>query len=105
MSKPVIYEVNLDVDAAIAAAYRAWLGEHVAQMLALPGFLSAQTFDVTDPPPAAGRVALCVHYRLRDAAALRSYFEHHAARMRCDGAARFGGRFSATRRVLGEVTR
>lgn len=96
---PVIYEVNLDVDAALAAEYRAWLREHVAQMLALPGFVSARTFEVVDPP-APGRLCLCVHYRLRDAAALQAYFEQHAARMRGDGAARFGDRVRASRRVL-----
>lgn len=97
---PVIYEVNLDVDAALAAEYRAWLRAHVAQMLALPGFISAQTFEVIDPPSAAVRISLCVHYRLRDAAALQAYFEQHAARMRGDGTARFGSRFTASRRVL-----
>lgn len=96
---PVIYEVNLDVDAALAAEYRTWLREHVAQMLALPGFVSARTFEVVDPP-APGRLCLCVHYRLRDAAALQAYFEQHAARLRGDGAARFGNRFRASRRVL-----
>ncbi|HRO62461.1 DUF4286 family protein [Thermomonas sp.] len=96
---PVIYEVNLDVDAALAAEYRVWLRAHVAQMLALPGFVSARIFEVVDPPT-PGRLCLCVHYRLRDAAALQDYFDHHAARMRADGTARFGSRFTASRRVL-----
>ena len=96
----VIYEVNLDVDAGIEADYRAWLRGHVAQMLALPGFLDARMADVLDPPPAPGRVVLCVHYRLRDEAALQDYFDRHAAAMRGDGAARFGDRFRASRRVL-----
>lgn len=96
----VLYEVNLDVDAAIASDYRVWLRDHVAQLLALPGFVDARIFEVADPPPAPGRVALCCHYRLRDAAALEAYFEQHAPRLRGDGIARFGGRFSASRRVL-----
>jgi len=75
----LIYEVNLEIDAAIADAYRAWLREHVAQMLTLPGFLSAQVFEVLDPPPASGRIALCCQYRLCDADALQAYFDHHAA--------------------------
>jgi RES domain-containing protein len=98
----VIYEVNLDVDACIEADYRAWLRDHVAQMLALPGFVDARMAEVLDPAPAPapGRVAFCVHYRLHDEAALQAYFDHHATAMRGDGAARFGGRFSASRRVL-----
>lgn len=98
----VVYEVNLDVDAAIEAEYRDWLHGHVARMLAFPGFLDARVFDVLDPQPAPGRVVLCVHYRLRDAAALQDYFDRHAAGMRNEGAVRFGDRFSATRRVLRE---
>ena len=96
----VVYEVNLAVDAAIEGEYRAWLREHIADMLALPGFLDARVFDVIDPPPAAGRIAICTHYRLRDAAALQDYFDQHAPRLRGEGMARFGGRFSASRRVL-----
>ena len=95
-----VYEVNIDLDAAIEAEYRGWLREHVAQILALPGFIDAQVFDVAEPTPAAGRVALCVQYRLRDAAALQDYFDQHAARLRGDGVARFGDNFRATRRVL-----
>ena len=52
----VIYEVNLDVDAGIEADYRAWLRGHVAQMLALPGFLDSRMADVLDPPPAPGDI-------------------------------------------------
>lgn len=96
----VIYEVNLDVEAGIAADYRAWLHDHVAQMLALPGFIDARVTEVLDPPPAPGRVVFCVHYRLRDEAALQDYFDRHAAAMRGDGMARFGDQFRASRRVL-----
>lgn len=96
----VIYEVNIDLDAGIEAEYRAWLRDHVAELLALPGFIDAQVFDVVDPGPADGRIGLCVHYRLRDEAALQDYFDQHAARMRGDGIARFGGRFDASRRIL-----
>lgn len=96
----VVYEVNLDVDAAIAGAYRAWLDAHVAAMLALPGFVGARVLDVVDPPPAPGRAAWCVHYALRDDAALDAYLREHAPRMREEGLQRFGDRFRASRRVL-----
>jgi len=96
----VVYEVDIDLDVAVEAAYRAWLPGHVAELLALPGFVDACVFDVLDPPPAAGRVAICMQYRLRDEAALQAYLEQHAPRLRADGIARFGGRFVATRRVM-----
>ena len=38
----VIYEVNLAVDAEIAAAYRAWLAPHIGEVLEVPGFVSAE---------------------------------------------------------------
>ncbi len=96
----VVYEVNIDLDAGIEAEYRAWLPGHVEDILALPGFIDARVADVVDPPPAPGRIAICMHYRLHDEAALQAYFEQHAPRLRADGIARFGGKFVATRRVL-----
>lgn len=100
VDKAIVYEVNIDLDAAIEAEYRAWLPGHVDEILALPGFIDARVFDVAEPPPAAGRIAICMQYRLRDAAALQDYFEQHAPRLRGDGIARFGGKFNASRRVL-----
>jgi len=96
----VIYEVSIEVDAQIEREYRDWLGAHVEAMLALPGFVDAHVFTVAEPVATAGRIGLCVHYRLRDAQALAAYLREHAPRMRVEGSARFGGRFSAARRVL-----
>ncbi len=96
----MVYEVNIDLDAVIETEYRAWLRHHVDEILALPGFIDARVFDVVDPTPTPGRIAICTQYRLRDAAALQDYFDKHAPRLRGDGMTRFGGRFSASRRVL-----
>lgn len=96
----VVYEVGIDLEAGIEADYRAWLDAHVREILALPGFTGARIYDVVEPRPDDGRIALCVQYALRDAAALDAYLHDHAPRLRGDAAARFGGRFRATRRVL-----
>lgn len=96
----VVYEVNLAVEAALLAEYRAWLGVHVAQILALPGFTGAEVWVVTDPPAPDGTAHLCVQYRLRDTASLEDYLRDHAPRLRADGLARFGTRVTAQRRVL-----
>ena len=96
----VVYEVNLAVDAGVLDAYRAWLADHVAEIVALPGFTGATTWDVVDPAPPAGVAQLCVQYALRDAAALEAYLRDHAPRLRADGLARFGERVRATRRVM-----
>ncbi|QWP77191.1 DUF4286 family protein [Lysobacter sp. K5869] len=95
-----IYEVTLDVDASIRADFLNWLRPHIAEICALPGFLGADLHETRDPAPAAGRTALCVRYRLRDAAALEAYLRDHAPRMRADGLARFAGKFEASRRVM-----
>jgi hypothetical protein len=99
----IVYEVNLEVDAAVVGEFRIWLDGHVAQILALPGFTDAALFEVREPAPAPHRHALCVQYRLRDPAALESYLRDHAPRLRADGATRFPGKFTATRRVMLET--
>ena len=96
----IVYEVNLEIDAGIAAEYRRWLDAHVAGILALPGFTGARILEVLEPTPPATRIALCVQYALADAAALDSYLREHAPRLRADGVARFGDGFRAQRRIL-----
>ena len=98
--KRVIYEVNIEVDAAAHDEYRVWLRDHIAEILALPGFAGAKVFEVLEPPPSAGRVGLCVQYALKDRASLDDYLRDHAPRLRADGVARFGDRFQAARRIL-----
>lgn len=98
----IAYEVDIELDAGIEADYRAWLNDHVAEILALPGFTGACVQDVLEPAPAPGRSALCVRYVVRDHAALQHYLAEHAPRLRAEGVARFGGRFRATRRVLAQ---
>ena len=96
----LVYEVNLEVEETIAADYRKWLRGHVAEILALPGFLGASISEVLEPAPTAGFVGLCVRYRLEGEAAFAAYLREHAPRLRADGEARFGGRFRAHRRIL-----
>lgn len=99
----IIYAVELAMPAALRAEYLAWLDGHVRAMLALPGFLDAQTLIRGDPPPAAGCCVVAVHYRLRDRAAFDGYLAHHAGAMRAAGIARFGDRVQASRQVLETV--
>jgi hypothetical protein len=99
-AKRVIYEVNIEVDAAAHDDYRVWLRDHIAEILALPGFTGAKIFEVQEPPPSAGRIGLCVQYALEGGAPLDNYLRDHAPRLRADAVARFGDRFQATRRIM-----
>ena len=104
MTQAVVYEVNLFVQRAVEAPFRAWLDAHVREIVALPGFTGARVFEREDPPAPDGELVLCTQYALRDAAALEAYLHEHAPRLRADGMARFGGQFRAERRVLRALT-
>jgi len=94
----VVYEVELEVDRDLVDPFDTWLRDHIADMLQLPGFLSAEILE--EPASADARVRRVVQYRLIDQPALDTYLREHAARMRAPGVARFGDRFSARRRTL-----
>lgn len=96
----VLYEVSVRVERGIADAYLGWLPGHMQRILALPGFESAEAFEVVETPPGTAHLLLCVHYRLRDADALDAYLREHAAAMRAESAHRFGDRARASRRIL-----
>jgi hypothetical protein len=94
----VLYEVDVDADAEIAGPFDTWLRDHIADLLTLPGFRSAEILEAETPDPA--RVRRIVQYRLRDQAALDSYLREQAPQLRQQGQERFGDRFRAERRVL-----
>jgi len=94
----ILYEVDLDADAEIAGPFDTWLRDHIADLLALPGFRSAEILENTSPTP--GRIRRTVQYRLNDQTALDNYVRVHAPRLREQGVQRFGERFTSERRVL-----
>ena len=93
----ILYEVNLLVDASVTEAYGEWLDAHIAEILELPGFISAEWFS---REPESDRVAWTIMYRLENQAAMDRYLEEFAPAMRSDGLQRFSGKFEATRRIL-----
>jgi Protein of unknown function (DUF3667)/Domain of unknown function (DUF4286) len=94
----VIYEVNLEADAAIEAAFDTWLRDHIADMLQLPGFRAAEILGDRSAP--SGKIRRTVQYRLADQESLDAYLAVHAPRMRARGVELFGDRYTADRRVL-----
>src|SRR5690606_33096035 len=97
-------EVNLRVAAAIAPEFEVWLAGHIKEMLAIDGFFRARwyTRDAADEGADAGRdeVLWTVQYDVYTRDDLDRYLREDVGRMRGDGIARFGDRFSAGRRVL-----
>ena len=98
MSSPLVYEVTLDIQADAAPEFDAWLKDHVAHMLALPGFHDARILkpDAAEP----GTERRVVQYTLGSRGELDQYLAEHAPRMREDGVKRFGDKMKASRRVF-----
>lgn len=96
----IVYEVNIRIERAIAEDYRAWLADHVRELLELPGFLSAEVFECAPDGDDADHESLVVCYRLDSQAALSAYLSEQAPGMRAKGIERFGDRMQVSRRVL-----
>ena len=93
-----IYEVTLSVDREIVDAFDAWLENHVQDMLGVPGFLKAETFELEDDDE--GRARRVAHYYLASEEDLEEYLAGPANAVRQSGIALFANRFAASRRVL-----
>lgn len=93
----IVYEVRISVERAIEVDYRAWLDAHIHEVLATPGFQEAELLREDDD---GARAVWTIRYHLDSREALETYLRDHAPRLRADGQARFGNRFTATRRVL-----
>lgn len=96
----IVYEVNIKVREAVADDYRAWLGDHVRELLTLPGFVSAEVLIVEPEHVTPEHQQIVVHYRLESHHALTRYLTEHAPRMRAKVDPRFVGQFEIERRVL-----
>ncbi|GMU44021.1 MAG: DUF4286 family protein [Xanthomonadales bacterium] len=96
----IVYEVNIKVREAVVDDYRAWLGDHIRELLTLPGFVSAEVFCV-EPEQADGEHReMVVAYRLESHHALSDYLREHAPRMRAKASERFDGQLQIHRRIL-----
>ena len=97
-SKPVIYEVNLTIDNDVIDEFDAWLQKHIDEMLAIPGFISAATLVIENNDDNTKQRS--VQFRLTNQAALDSYYEKDAERLRAIGIEKFANKMTAQRRVL-----
>jgi hypothetical protein len=98
----IIYEVNLEVDTAIASEFAEWLVPHIQEMIIFDGFKSAQWYSRqnSDENNQAPVHLWTIHYQLEDRTSYDNYVLNHAPRMRDEGILKFSGKFKATRRIL-----
>jgi Protein of unknown function (DUF3667)/Domain of unknown function (DUF4286) len=100
-SSGLIYEVTLTIERDIIDSFDGWLANHVEEMLAIPGFISANVFALDDD--GSGHVKRVTQYFLDSEGDLDSYLADQATAMRQSAIDRFGEQFSATRRILRET--
>jgi hypothetical protein len=97
----LIYEVTLTIERDIVDSFDGWLANHVEEMLAIPGFISARVFALDNDDD--GNARRVTQYFLESENHLESYLDEQAAEMRQSGVDRFGDQFTATRRILRET--
>lgn len=95
----IIYEVNLEIETNTAPNFITWLNEtHIPEMLHIDGFMTAQLHK--DESKKDGFLLYTCQYTVESREKLEEYFSKHSAKMRKHGQDLFGGKFSATRRIL-----
>jgi hypothetical protein len=95
-----VYEVTHLVDRDVVDEFDRWLGQHVEEMLELPGINRASTFTADDELGRPRRVTLYYFDSDRD---LDEYVEGPAGAMRQQAEERFPDRFEVSRRILYET--
>lgn len=93
------YEVNIEVNAEVAADYLEWLKPHITEILAIEGFIKADLF-LEEVDDAALIKKITVDYYLCNQQAYENYIKVHAPRLRQDAKIKFDGLFTIKRRVL-----
>ncbi len=99
----IIYEVNCLINKNIRDDFMEWLPSHIRELLAIDGFISAETYQLLEDDQLSARensVGISIRYYLQDEKALSNYLDNHAERLRKDGKDRFKNQLSAYRRVL-----
>jgi quinol monooxygenase YgiN len=74
----VYYEVEMMVEDTIKQDFLLWLSDHMAHMLKIEGFESAELYQKLNEYPSK----MMARYQLKDKASLHNYFEQHATKMR-----------------------
>lgn len=96
-----IYEVTVEVEAALESEFLIWLKRHIQDIVNEAGFESAQVFALESGKP--GLLSWCTHYHATNRAVIDAYIEHLAPKFRADAVKRFAERVRVSRRILESV--
>lgn len=96
----VTYVVNISVRHEVFENYIQWLREeHIAEVLALPGFIKAELCYRKGGAMEASSKDVKVIYTLKDEESVKTYLSQFAMELREKGIEKFPGQFSANREV------
>lgn len=96
----VLYSVHIMVRHEVYEQYLEWLKtEHIAEVLACPGFLSADLCYRKGGSMEASSKEIRINYHLESEDALKKYIQEYAMPLREKGIEKFPGQFSAQREV------
>jgi len=93
----IIYEVSLFIENDIFEEYKAFLPNHIQEILQIEGFLSAEMLQPIDAPTENNTSRLVVRYRITNKQVLDNYFNIHAPKLRQEVIKKFGEKFKAVR--------
>ena len=98
MSKPIFYQVNLEVDPQIESDFSTWLQKHIHEILSIDGFINATWYKQLSSDDNA-MLKWSVQYQLKDQNSLNNYLKNHAPKLRQDGIKLFSNQFKASRTI------
>ncbi|MCS6895439.1 MAG: DUF4286 family protein [Bacteroidia bacterium] len=94
----LIYAVKVEIEAAIAEAWRMWMVHtHISEVLQTGWFRGHRFGEIVEPSPSPGKRVFLVLYEAADYDALKQYLEREAPRLRAAYPPEFQGRFQAER--------
>ncbi|MCW7552882.1 DUF4286 family protein [Endozoicomonas gorgoniicola] len=99
----LVYEVNCLVNTKMKETFMEWLPNHIREILAIDGFISAETYQMLEDDQLSARensFGVSIRYYLKGQDTLNNYLDNHAEKLRKDGKDKFGDQLSAYRRVL-----
>lgn len=89
----IVYRVDVKVQPGISAKYKAWISEHIREVIANPGFTGANL--MVD----ASETRFTVDYFCENEDFLNAYLENRAPALRQKAIDVFGDQFTATREI------